>query len=286
MSNLLKSIYISTYITLLTIAFVHSLFGFNELGFKSIWLGIAVATWPALFFFVRLFLLPTARTSENLNGLIITAIAGAVTSYQMALTPEQKGLAIVYGAGLGIIGLMLYIFWYSRLGRQPNKVLEVGHQLPEFGLKTSNGEMWSSTDLTQHPALMLFFRGNWCPLCMAQIKEVAASYQQLEKMGVNVFLISPQPEKNTQELAKKFDVNYHFMVDAHNRAAKILGIESKQGTPKGMEVLGYESDTVLPTAILTDKKGKIIFTDQTDNYRVRPEPDTFLRVFEEHGFTA
>jgi len=50
--------------------------------------------------------------------------------------------------------------------------------------------------------------------------------------------------------------------------------------------LGYDSDTVLPTAILTDQNGVILFTDQTDNYRVRPEPDTFLRVFTEHGLTS
>ena len=121
---------------------------------------------------------------------------------------------------------------------------------------------------------------------MAQIKEVAASYQALEKLGVSVFLVSPQPEKHTKALAKKFNVNYHFMIDEGNQAASLLGIDAKHGTPKGMEVLGYDSDTVLPTAILTDQNGHILFTDQTDNYRVRPEPDTFLRVFTEHGLSA
>lgn len=121
---------------------------------------------------------------------------------------------------------------------------------------------------------------------MAHIKEISQSYQQLETMGVKVFLISPQPESHTQGLAKKFDVDFHFMVDANNQVAIQLGIEAKQGTPKGMEVLGYDSDTVLPTAILTDRDGNIIFCDQTDNYRVRPEPETFLRVYKEHGLTA
>lgn len=39
----------------------------------------------------------------------------------------------------------------------------------------------------------------------------------------------------------------------------------------GMQVLGYESDSVLPTVLLTDTQGLIVFSDQTDNYRVRPE---------------
>jgi len=38
---------------------------------------------------------------------------------------------------------------------------------------------------------------------------------------------------------------------------------------------------ILPTVIITDAEGKIIFADLTDNYRVRPEPDTFLKVIDE-----
>ncbi|MFT6123695.1 MAG: peroxiredoxin [Oleiphilaceae bacterium] len=286
MTNLIKSIYISLYITLLSLVSIHAAIGLFDSGINSVWLGIAIGIWPALLFFVKLFAAPTARTSANLNTLIVTAFIGAILSFFLSQNTIQQAYAFAYGSGLGIGGLLLYIFWYSRLGRKENIALKTGKKLPKFELKTSAGVAWSSADLDQHPALILFFRGNWCPLCMAQIKEVAASYQALEKLGVSVFLVSPQPEKHTQALAKKFNVNYHFMVDEQNQAAGLLGIDAKHGTPKGMEVLGYDSDTVLPTAILTDQNGVILFTDQTDNYRVRPEPDTFLRVFTEHGLTS
>lgn len=51
----------------------------------------------------------------------------------------------------------------------------------------------------------------------------------------------------------------------------------------GMQMLGYDSDTVLPTVIITDKDGRIVWTHETDNYRVRPEPDTYLEVLRRHG---
>jgi len=149
-------------------------------------------------------------------------------------------------------------------------------------LKSTSGAEWKSQQLENHPALLLFFRGNWCPLCMAQIKEVSEHYRALESMGIKVYLVSPQPEANTRSLAGKFKVNFHFMIDEDNNAAKILGIDSQHGTPKGLEVLGYDSDTVLPTAILTDREGKIIFSDQTDNYRLRPEPETFIEIFSQY----
>jgi hypothetical protein len=66
-----------------------------------------------------------------------------------------------------------------------------------------------------------------------------------------------------------------FLRDRDNTAAELLGIRHKWGTPMGLQALGYASDTVLPTVILTDAQGNILFSDQTDNYRVRPEPKSF-----------
>jgi len=47
-----------------------------------------------------------------------------------------------------------------------------------------------------------------------------------------------------------------------------------------MQALGYDTDTVMPTIVITDKKGTILFADLTDNYRVRPEPETFFKVLD------
>lgn len=286
MINTIKSFYISAYTTALFVVSVITGLELLSVGFNSSWTGILIAVLPSFLFFARLFASPIARTSANLNSMLVLAIVGSIVALALAKTPDETFYAYLYACGLGIAGSTLYIYWYSRLGRTPSDSLAVGQTLPVFELKSSNGEQWKSNELANHPALMLFFRGNWCPLCMAQIKEVAAMYRELEGMGVKVYLVSPQPEGHTKSLAKKFDVDYHFMIDEDNQAAKQLGIEALQGTPKGLEALGYYSDTVLPTAILTDNKGKIIFSDQTDNYRVRPEPDTFIRVFNEHGLSA
>ncbi len=72
-----------------------------------------------------------------------------------------------------------------------------------------------------------------------------------------------------------------FLRDRHNEAAKKLGIFHRWGTPMGMQLLEYESDTVLPTVILTNAEGNIVFTDQTDNYRIRPEPGVFEKLLAE-----
>ncbi len=111
---------------------------------------------------------------------------------------------------------------------------------------------------------------------MAQIKEIATRYRELSALGAKIILIAPQPEQKTRSLADKFDVPFIFMTDIDNRAAQALGIEMKNGLPAGMEMLGYDKDTVYPTVIITDTDGRIIYSDFTNNYRIRPEPDEFI----------
>jgi peroxiredoxin len=118
---------------------------------------------------------------------------------------------------------------------------------------------------------------------MAQIKELAARYQDLDALGIRVALIAPQPHDNTVELARKYAVNFDFLTDTGNAAARALGIENINGTPMGMQMFGYENDTVLPTVVITDRDGKVVWTHETDNYRIRPEPDLFLDVLRRHN---
>ena len=76
---------------------------------------------------------------------------------------------------------------------------------------------------------------------------------------------------------------FQFLVDLNNQAARQLGIAAKHGVPMGLQMSGYASETVLPTVLIADEKGQILFADQTDNYRVRPELQTFLRALDAHS---
>lgn len=89
------------------------------------------------------------------------------------------------------------------------------------------------------------------------------------------------PHQHTAKLAQRFEVAMDFLTDPENRAARALGIDVRHGIPMGLQVLGYDSETVMPTVIITDAQNQIVWTHKTDNYRVRPEPETFLRVLRE-----
>ncbi len=178
------------------------------------------------------------------------------------------------------IGWIIYIKWYSVFEDRETEILKVGKMLPDFVLENTSKEKISSRIFLGNPTIYLFYRGNWCPLCMAQIKEIAGQYKELEDRGVNMVFVSPQPHYYSEKLSKKYDLGFHYLQDTDNEVAHQLGILSENGIPAGFQALGFDSDTVMPTVVITDPKGRIAFADLTDNYRVRPEPETFLAVID------
>ncbi|MES3040316.1 MAG: redoxin domain-containing protein [Pseudomonadota bacterium] len=271
---LLKSLFISSYISLLTLASGHAAWMLTSDSSNLAWWGALVATLPSLAFFIRLFLAPVAR----MNAVMWPLIAANIIATGLLLRADSASAwPWVYVLGVGWVGNLAYQLWYSRFGRQASHALKLGQQLPVLTLQNSDGSSLSTASL-QGPLLIIFYRGNWCPLCMAQIREVAEQYQALAALGVQTLLVSPQPHSNTADLAERFNVPFHFLVDKNNAVARALGIIAESGTPMGLQALGYDSDTVMPTVIMTDAQQKIIFCDETDNYRVRPEPEVFLKI--------
>ena len=222
------------------------------------------------------YLLPLApRTSRHvwpLLALVVAGVAMAVAGLDLVPALEAAGL---------LVGWLLYNYGYAVFhGRRWSK-LEVGKPLPAFELLGLDGDPLRSADLLGSRALLLFYRGNWCPLCMAQIREVAGQYEEIARRGVKVVLISPQPERKTVALARRFDVDFTFAVDPDSYAARRLGILDEGGLPTGMQLLGYDSDTVLPTVVLVERDGTVLAAGLTDNYRLRPDPIDFLRLLDE-----
>ena len=221
-----------------------------------------------------------ARTSANLPILLVLGFVGvglAAWDAHMAHGPRD----LVYMALAGWVGALLYVFWYSRFGRTPSPVIAVGEGLAAFEVTNVDDELDSSATLTQQDAIIIFIRGNWCPLCMGQVNEMAAGMERFAEKGIRVSFIAPQSLGKTKALAKGRPDGMHFYSDLKNDAARILKIHNPAGLPFGMELMGYRSETVLPTVIATSKGGEILWTHETDNYRVRPTVDELLAVFQE-----
>jgi len=282
MQNSLKSIFISLFPLLALVGLGYSIFLIIDGGFSFLLAGQIIVAGTVVIFFGGLFKNPRARTDANLKNYSSFIFIGFFVSLVLGIIIHGNPIGKLLPAATVVLLWIVYLKWYSKfINRDKNTVLQVGEVLPNFELDDEDGNSVNSSSYKGKTTIYLFYRGNWCPLCMAQIKEIAQQYQELASRNVRTVLVSPQTHKNTKHLATKFNVGFEFMVDVKNKAATKLGIIAKNGIPAGFQVFGYESDTVMPTVIITNKENKILFADLTDNYRVRPEPETFLKVIDQ-----
>ena len=250
-------------------------------GARRRWVAAAVNHGAPVLFLGHTVLARRARTPDRIWAVHLAAGAGLTA---LAAQGRQAGPSLPLAAA-GSASTLVYDVWYSRFGRTPSDAVAAEAILPDdLEFTDIDGATVRSGDLRGRPTAWLFFRGNWCPLCMAQIREIADRYAEIDRRGGTVVLVSPQDEGHTRDLAARFDVPFRYLRDDGLRAATRLGIVHPDGVPGAIaDTLGYEADTVLPTLLVTDAQGRIVFSDQTDNYRVRPEPDVILAKLEEAG---
>ncbi|WP_444886207.1 TlpA family protein disulfide reductase [Microbulbifer sp. JMSA008] len=253
-------------------------------GGDPVWVGALLATLPLPFFLMVLTnVFSISRTSERLPIIqAVNFIGVALVAYSTYSNQAPMSLSLyipIAAAALGFLSLHWYIWSFSVYNRKKSKAISKGQKLPEMNFNRLDKSSVSSTSFDESKTLLVFFRANWCPFCMNQLKEVKKYAETLKQYDVKVKFISNQGYDNSRKLADKLDLPGHFEIlqDDNLMGAKALGIEDIGGSPAGMP--GYPKDTVMATVIALDEGGKVLFGDETDNYRRRPNPTTFLHVF-------
>ncbi|MDH3915038.1 MAG: peroxiredoxin family protein [Chromatiales bacterium] len=283
-TNRLKSVFVTIYMLVVVVVLLGSVVGLVISDFRLAWAGALMTVLPFMGLYAYSVTSKSlARTSPRLPLVSTLTIAGGlVTIYGYWLSDYSAHLPMV-AAIAAVYGFFLFDFWYSSFGRRVNDRLVTGQVIPEFQAKDVDGVQVGPADLRGRPVLFMFYRGNWCPFCMAQVKEITGRYRELSDRGVELVLISPQPTGLTQRVAEMFQVPCRFWVDEGLTASRALGLVHQNGVPAGSLTKTFGEDTVLPTVIIVNREGRIIFTDQTDNYRVRPDPGLFLKALHSHG---
>ena len=259
----------------------------------SIWLATGPSGWPALLgaapwvLAVGLIAASKALPSRLVPRLprhpwLLYAIATA-----SAVVAVAAGWPSVAMATAGLAALLGYTAWFSRQHR-PSGAVAAGAPLPAFPLQTVDGREVGSAALTHQPHVILFYRGSWCPFCVAQIQAIAGQYRELSARGVRVALISSRRAEETEELSARFDAPMDFYVDAGGGAAKALDIVQEGGTPVTYAGGAGDAgcDTVVPTVIITRADGTVAWIHHSDDHRVRPEPSLYLEVIDREGIAV
>ena len=100
--------------------------------------------------------------------------------------------------------------------------LRNGQPFPPLAIQTvRDGAMVLPRDVAGSYAVILFYRGSWCPYCNAQLAAFARARESLRAMGVNVVAVSVDDDATSSALVDKLRLNFPvgFGVDAEHIAA-------------------------------------------------------------------
>ena len=164
-----------------------------------------------------------------------------------------------------------------------DRALKVGDIAPDFTLPDAEGLPVSLYDTLQHNAVIIsFFRGNWCPFCMAELTHYQEAINNNLVDSATVIAISPQSIHFNHDLKVQNNLEFRILSDKGNEIADKYGLvftlqENIRENYKNMgaDLELFNSDKTyklpIPATYLIDKNKKIVFSSVSTNYMERAD---------------
>ena len=140
---------------------------------------------------------------------------------------------------------------------------EVGADVEQFTALNQFGKEFSLNEaLEKGPVVMIFYRGQWCPICNQHLSNLQDSLSLIEAKGATVIAISPEKQEYLQKTEEKTGATFTLLSDD---GFKISDAFDLTFTPGAGTRLMYN------TALGADLKHA-----QTDDSQRLPIPATYV----------
>jgi len=168
------------------------------------------------------------------------------------------------------------------------KGLIIGEKAPDFILQNSYGKAVSlSESLNSGPVILKFYRGEWCPICNLDLREIQRYIFQFKKYGAQVLAISPQEPDHALTIVNKNALGFEVLSDSSQKVIRAYNLQFDPGEDyhqrRDLSVLNGDGLRTLPVPATF-----IINTDFTiagahieANYTVRMSPEEILKILKE-----
>jgi peroxiredoxin len=170
-------------------------------------------------------------------------------------------------------------------------VKKVGDQAPAFELRDGAGKSVSSSALLANgPLVVSFTRGSWCPYCTEEVKALNAAYDQINALGAELIVISPQIQPLAAKQTTALGLKFSLLSDERNETAKAFGLAySLPADLKDVYLNVFKTDLSringdaewqlpIPARIVIDRRGIIRDIKADPKYRYRPQPSDTVTI--------
>lgn len=174
-----------------------------------------------------------------------------------------------------------------------HKALRSGDKAPSFTLPNATGQSVSlESVLANGPAVIVFYRGGWCPYCSVALRVLQARLDDIQAQNATLLAISPEQPDYSLSTTEKLSLEFEVLSDTGNQIARRFGLvftlpESLRPiySRSGYDIIAHNGDASfelpVPGTFVVGTDGVIALAHVDSNYTRRLSPDAIIAALKE-----
>jgi peroxiredoxin len=134
-------------------------------------------------------------------------------------------------------------------------MIAVGEQAPDFTLRDQDGEKVALADFRGRKVLLIFYPGDFSPVCGDQLSIYQEVKPEIEAKGVELVGISVDSFFAHKAFQEKLGIDTRLLSDFEPKGEVARAYDSY------VEKMGFANRTL----VLVDEEGKVALAHETDN---------------------
>ena len=203
-------------------------------------------------------------------------LAGTALAALLGIAAFIAGVGLFAGiaAALAIVGGVAFLALYSASGQaKRTPAVAVGGPVVEFTARDDGGNPFDLASLRGTPFLLKFFRGHWCPYCVAELRRWEELRPELDARGIAVVTVCAIPPSRFAAVEPSTACARSMLPDPALAITDRYNLRNpKNFAPKP----GIIIPLPIPTTILVDAGGIVRWIDQASDYMHRSDPERVL----------
>lgn len=221
-------------------------------------LGMSVVVLGYVGYLTMLFVL---RRFAYRTWLFHTVILVGIVLELCGLALGETGLPAWIAIGLGLA-------WFPMTRRELTLVgserltLQVGDRLPKFAALRPDGTPITDQDVVARaPALLVLYRGWWCPSTRALLDELLRDHERLTAAGLTTFAASVDPPAQAAGMQAHVGDGITIVSSFPVAVLDAIGARDRRGAPWYDRLLfrAPRGDIAMPAALVVDGSGRIVY---------------------------
>ncbi len=188
-----------------------------------------------------------------------------------------------------ILVLAILLISYTSFGQNEQSKILTGQKAPLFKAMDQHGKtVDSNAILEKEQLIVVFYRGQWCPLCNKHLSHLQDHVVDFKKAGARLVAISPEIPMSVEKTIDKTKAEYSILHDVDNKIMKSYGVDFVLPAELIEKYKEYDIDLTIsngnddqtlpvPATYVIGKDGIVKYVQYDPDYKNRSNAEEILK---------